>query len=60
MIRNHFHNVKRKQLEENVEITKKVSCHKKLIVYEALLIINKKPRFNVQEENFLNILKLFI
>ena len=56
----HHKTLTRKELEENVKIIKKIQCPKRLIIYEALTILDKKPNLNVQEQNFSGVLKLFI
>ena len=63
-IRNHFldshgYPPTREQLVENTNIILKEENHSKLLISEALLILQKKPLLNIQSENFNNILKLF-
>ena len=63
-IKDHMRNchqkiLSRKELENNAKIILKIQCPRRLIVYEALNIIHKKPNLNVQEE-FSNVLKLYI
>ena len=55
----HHKTLKIKELECYVKIVKKIQCPRRLVIYEALTILNKKPNLNVQEENFFNLLKLF-
>jgi len=46
-------------LEKHARIVKQFQDFKRLIVYEALLILNRKPQMNRQIDNFINPLKLF-
>ena len=60
MINQHRTNLTRNQLEKNVKIIKKFRCSRRLVVYEALSIMNEKPGLNIQGEDFSGILKLFL
>ena len=55
------YNINRLALEDltNVKILKMIYEQRKLSIYEALVIINKKPALNRQVDNFINPLKLF-
>ena len=56
------HNSNRVTLDEltsNVKIVKMIHDPRKLSIYEALVIIDKKPALNRQVDNFINPLKLF-
>ena len=56
------HNINRLALEDltsNVKILKMIHEPRKLSIYEALVIIDKKPALNRQVDNFINPLKLF-
>ena len=56
------HNINRLALEDlisNVKILKIIHEPRKLSIYEALVIIDKKPALNRQVDNFTNPLKLF-
>ena len=57
-----YHNFNRVTLEDltsNVKILKMIQDPRKLSIYEALVIIDKKPSLNRQVDNFINPLKLF-
>ena len=47
------------ELTSNVKILKMIQDPRKLAIYEALVIIDKKPALNRQVDNFINPLKLF-
>ena len=56
------HNINRLALEDltaNVKILKMIHEPRKLSIYEALVIIDKKPALNRHVDNFINPLKLF-
>ena len=56
------HNINRlaqEDLTENVKILKMIHESRKLSIYEALVIIDKKAALNKQVDNFINPLKLF-
>ena len=46
-------------LSSNVKILKVIPDFKKLIIFESLTIVHKKPDFNRQINNFVNPLNLF-
>ena len=56
----HRTNLTRHQLEKRIKIIKKIGYLKRLVIYEAFSILNKKPALNIQEEFFSGILKLFL
>ena len=56
------YNINRLTLEDltsNVKILKIIHEPRKLSIYEALVIIDKKPALDRQVDNFINPLKLF-
>ena len=56
------YNINRLALEDltaNVKILKMIHEPRKLSIYEALVIIDKKPALYRQVDNFINPLKLF-
>ena len=56
------HNINRLALEDltvNVKILKMIHEPRKLSIYGALVIIDRKPALNSQVDNFINQLKLF-
>ena len=55
----HIATVSLDELSSNVKILKVIPDFKKLIIYEALTILHKKPDLNRQIDNFVNPLKLF-
>jgi len=46
-------------LEKNAKIVKQFQDFRRLTIYEALLILTKKPQMNRQIDNFINPLKLY-
>ena len=46
-------------LADKVKIVKQIREHRKLSIYEALTILERKPGLNRQIDNFINPLKLF-
>ena len=55
----HIATVSLDELSSNVKILKVIPDFKKLIIYETLTILHKKPDLNRQIDNFVNPLKLF-
>ena len=47
------------ELSSNVKILKVIPDFKKVIIYEPLTILHKKPDLNRKIDNFVNPLKLF-
>jgi len=46
-------------LEQHAKVIKQFQDFRRLTIYEALLILNRKPQLNRQIDNFINPLKLF-